>query len=162
MTSSLKQHASNANVSFASVYFISYFVAHVICNLKSSYVLAFERTNFYFIYIIWQQTEIDDMQFRFIKGNGTTDAIFIVRRMQENFRAKEKKLYFGFVDLEKAFDGVLTEVIKWAEFCKIEECLANADWYSVVQAKLTGDEKHSELSEKNLQQENCAIAKMTA
>jgi len=29
--------------------------------------------------------------------------------MQENFRAKEKKLYFGFVDLEKAFDRVLRE-----------------------------------------------------
>jgi len=24
--------------------------------------------------------------------------------MQENFRVKGKKLYFGFVDLEKAFD----------------------------------------------------------
>jgi len=33
-----------------------------------------------------------------------TDAIFIVRQMQEKFRAKGKKLYFGFVDLEKAFD----------------------------------------------------------
>jgi len=26
--------------------------------------------------------------------------------MQEKFRAKGKKLYFGFVDLEKAFDMV--------------------------------------------------------
>ena len=34
--------------------------------------------------------------------------------MQEKFRAKGKKLYFGFVDLEKAFDRVLTEVIRWA------------------------------------------------
>jgi len=32
---------------------------------------------------------------------------FIVRQMQEKFRAKEKKLYFGIVDLEKAFDGAL-------------------------------------------------------
>jgi len=36
---------------------------------------------------------------------GTTDAIFIVRQMQEKFRAKGMKLYFGFVNLEKAFDG---------------------------------------------------------
>ena len=28
---------------------------------------------------IWQQIEIDDMQFGFIKGKGTTDAIFTVR-----------------------------------------------------------------------------------
>jgi len=39
-----------------------------------------------------------------MKGKGTTDAIFIVRQMQEKFRAKGRKLYFGFVDLEKAFD----------------------------------------------------------
>jgi len=49
---------------------------------------------------------MDDMQFGFIKGKGTTNAIFIVRLMHENFRAKEKKLYFGFVGLEKAFDKV--------------------------------------------------------
>jgi len=28
------------------------------------------------------------MQFGFMKGKGTTDAIFIVRQMQEKFRAK--------------------------------------------------------------------------
>jgi len=36
---------------------------------------------------------IDDMQFGFMKGKGTTDTIFIVRQMQEKFRAKGKKLY---------------------------------------------------------------------
>ena len=49
---------------------------------------------------------IDDMQFGFMKGKGTTDAIFTVRQMQENFRGKGKKLYFGFVNLEKDFDRV--------------------------------------------------------
>jgi len=32
--------------------------------------------------------------------------------MQQNFRVKGKKLYLGFVDLEKAFDRVPTEVGK--------------------------------------------------
>jgi len=41
---------------------------------------------------IWQQIDIDDMQFVFMKGKGTNDAIFIVRQMQEKFRAKGKKL----------------------------------------------------------------------
>jgi len=41
-------------------------------------------------------------------------AIFTVRQMQENFRVKGKKLYFGFVDLEKAFDSAPREVIRWA------------------------------------------------
>jgi len=67
---------------------------------------------------IRQQIEVDDMQFGFMKGKGTTDAIFNVRQIQENFRVKGKKLYFGFVDLEKAFDRVPTEVIRWA-MCKL-------------------------------------------
>jgi len=54
---------------------------------------------------IWQQIDIDGMQFGFMKINGTTDAIFIVRQMQEKFRAKGKKLYFGFVDLKKLLIG---------------------------------------------------------
>jgi len=63
---------------------------------------------------IRQQIETDDMQFSFMKGKGTTNAIFIVRQMQEKFRAKGKKLYFGFVNLEKAFNIVPREVIRWA------------------------------------------------
>jgi len=63
--------------------------------------------------IRWQ-IEVDDMQFGFMKGKGTADAIFIVKQMQENFRVKGKKLYYGFVDLEKAFDRVPREVIRWA------------------------------------------------
>jgi len=43
------------------------------------------------------------MRFGFIKGKGTTDTIFIVRQMQENFRAKEKKLCFGFCGFGKSF-----------------------------------------------------------
>jgi len=64
-----------------------------------------------FEYRIRQQIEIDDMQFGVMKGKGTTDAIFMARQMQENFRVNGKKLYFGFVDLEKAFDRVPREVI---------------------------------------------------
>jgi len=46
------------------------------------------------------------MQFGFMKGKVTTDAIFMARQMQENFRkVKGKKLNFGFVDLEKLMIG---------------------------------------------------------
>ena len=38
----------------------------------------------------------------------------MARQMRENFRVKGKKLYFGLVDLEKAFDKVPREVISWA------------------------------------------------
>ena len=47
---------------------------------------------------------IDNMQFGFIPGKGTTDAIFIMRQVQEKHQAKKKKLYYAFVDLEKEFD----------------------------------------------------------
>ena len=46
------------------------------------------------------------MQFGFMEGKGTTDVIFTVRQLQKNYRVKGKKLYFSFVDLEKAFDRV--------------------------------------------------------
>ena len=38
---------------------------------------------------IRQDNEIDDMQFGFMKGKRTTDAIFMARQMQENFRVKD-------------------------------------------------------------------------
>ena len=61
-----------------------------------------------------------------MKGKGTTDAICMARQMQENFRVKGKKLYFGFVDLEKAFE-VPREVISWAmRKLGIEEWLVSA------------------------------------
>jgi len=47
--------------------------------------------------------------------------------MQENFRVKGKKLFFGFVDLEKAFDIVPREVISWAMHkLGVEEWLVSA------------------------------------
>jgi len=48
-----------------------------------------------FEHSISQQIDIDDMQFGFIKGKRTIDAIFIVRWVLEKFRAKGKELYFG-------------------------------------------------------------------
>ena len=44
----------------------------------------------------------------------TTDAIFIVRQMQEKFLEKKKELWMAFIDLEKAFDRVPREVVWWA------------------------------------------------
>ena len=57
--------------------------------------------------------EIDDMQFAFMQGQGTTDATFIFSQLQEKFHAKNKNLYFAFNDLEKGFHSVPCQVLWW-------------------------------------------------
>ena len=57
---------------------------------------------------------LNEMQFGFMPGKGTVDVIFIVRKMQEEYQKKDKKLYMCFVDMEKAFDRVQRKVIEWA------------------------------------------------
>ena len=64
--------------------------------------------------LIRQLVSIDDSQFGFLPGRGTTDAIFVVRQLQEKYLAANKRLYMAFVDLEKAFDRVPWKVIWWA------------------------------------------------
>jgi len=61
-----------------------------------------------------RNVSIDQMQFGFRQGKSTTDAIFIVRQMQEKHLEKKKELWMAFVDLEKAFDRVPWEVLWWS------------------------------------------------
>ena len=61
--------------------------------------------------IIRNIVKIDDMQFGFKPGRGTTDGIFIMRQIQEAYIRKNRNLDFAFVDLEKAFDRVPRKVL---------------------------------------------------
>ena len=66
---------------------------------------------------LWQ-VRIDDMQFDFMPRRSTTEAVFIVRQLQEKFYAINTTLYMAFVDLEKAFNRVPRPVVWWA-LCKL-------------------------------------------
>ena len=57
---------------------------------------------------------LNEMQFGCMPGKGSMNAIFIVRRMQEEYQKKDKKLHMCFVDMEKAFDRVSRKVMEWA------------------------------------------------
>ena len=56
--------------------------------------------------------KVDQMQFGFMPGKSTVDAIFILRRMQESYLEKNRKLFICFVYLEKAFDRMPRKVIE--------------------------------------------------
>ena len=56
-------------------------------------------------------TDIDGMQFSFVPGSGATDAILVLRQLQENNIAARESLYFAFVDLERAFDIIPRNVL---------------------------------------------------
>ena len=55
--------------------------------------------------------KIDDMQFGFLPGRCTIDAVFILGRIQREYLAKQKKLYMCFVELATVFDRVLRKVV---------------------------------------------------
>ena len=45
-----------------------------------------------------------EILFNFMPERGTINAVFILRRLPEEYHVKGKKLYMCFVDLEKTFD----------------------------------------------------------
>ena len=63
---------------------------------------------------IRELVNVDLMRFGSMPGKGATDTLFVVRRMQEEYRDKKKKLYMCLVDIEKAFDRVPRKVLEWA------------------------------------------------
>ena len=57
---------------------------------------------------------VDEMQFCYLTEQGTIDAEFVLRLLQEENHAQGKKFYAFLVDLENVFDRVTRMVLEWA------------------------------------------------
>ena len=54
---------------------------------------------------------VNNMQFGFSPGKGTTDAVFIIQQLQEKHLEVHRDLFFTFVDLEKGYDKVPRDLV---------------------------------------------------
>ena len=61
---------------------------------------------------LYRIVTVDDIQFGFMSERGAIDVVFILRRMQEVYQAKVRKLYMCFVDLCKGFDRVPRKMLE--------------------------------------------------
>ena len=55
---------------------------------------------------LWYNSQLTDQQQGFRAGKGTTDGIFLVKKVQQISRSSRKKVFALFVDLSAAFDHV--------------------------------------------------------
>ena len=61
--------------------------------------------------LVREKLNIEDMQFGFMSGRGTTDAISLVRQLQEKYLEKKKRLYSHLLNWRRLLSNVHTMYI---------------------------------------------------
>jgi phosphoheptose isomerase len=56
-------------------------------------------------------TTVSKNQFGFMPGRSTMDAIFLIRKLMKRHHEQKKDLHMIFIDLEKAYDKILRNIM---------------------------------------------------
>ena len=79
-----------------------------------------------------KETQVTENQFGFMPGRSTMEAIYLLRRVMEQYRMAQQDLHLIFIDLEKAYDRVPREIL-WKALEKKGADRLQAQWATLLE-----------------------------